>query len=217
MNEIAINNGYKEIRCGIVPPMMLTRIPGYFLAIGVKNDRLGFLLEFEEPNPVKFIENVIALENELRYHMLYTIMKTSGTLTDSFFINLYKACKDAIPWIQIVPAPYSEDINQGINLFSKVMYNNAFDPPPEDTVLYQHLKIQADIEPDDNNYGFHALRYVLGGISIQPRLDIEGIGQSRSDWQKAKKKNDLTGMSKAAWNELQEVRKEQRESEELWT
>ena len=200
-----------EIRAALIPPMFMKRLPGYLLVMKVADGKLKFVHEYQDQNPRQFIENVIEIEEKYRYHRLYTTLNLNENLVDTFFINLYRTFRESMPWISVVPAPYANDVKQGIDMFSALVYDSAFEAPPDDSILYSQLNIQADIEPDEDYYAFHALRYILGGLLLQKHIDADSIAVSRREWTKAKESVNLTGMSLAAHKNLQRIKKQNKE------
>jgi len=204
-----------EIRAALIPPIPYKRIPGYCLLMKVEDGLLTFTAEAGDDNWVKLMSIMLDLERSFRYCILYTVMESRDRIADSYFRDLYKRAKEEIPWIKIMPAPYASDIPQGIALFTETMTHGKFVMPPESSILFGHIgQLQADALPDDDCYAFHALRYILGGLSIQPVIDVKQVAEGRIAWINAQKRNKLTGMSKAAWDELDVLKQEQKRKQE---
>jgi len=182
----------------------------------VEDGLLTFTAEAEEHNWIKLMSIMLDLERSFRYCILYTVMESQDRIADSYFRNLYKHARENIPWIKIMPAPYANDIPQGMALFAGVRMLGEFVMPPTTSILFAHLKIPVDTLPEDDFYAFHALRYILSGLSIQPAIDTKQVVEGRVAWINAQKRNELTGMSKAAWNELDELKQEQKRKQEDW-
>lgn len=174
-----------------------------------------FLTEAEEADPKALITELIHAEKKYRFHAIWTgeSLSAPGILRGNFFMNLRMDFKKSIPWVRLYPAPYADDVSQGINLFARLNFDKAFEPPPAGSILRSHLKIEQGILPDDAFYAFHALRYILGGLSIQKRLDVEGIEAQREAALRKKDKN-LTGVSLMAWTELEKLK--EKKDEEWW-
>lgn len=203
-----------QIRAALVQPIYMKRIPSYLLVMSVSSGKLRFLGEYATQDPREAIEYAIEFEDVSRYHILYTRWELSEHLADMFFINLYRECKQRMPWVRLMPAPYGDNISHGIELFASLNYNNMFETPPDDSILYSQLDIRANEEPDDSYYAFHALRYILGGLATQKTVNTEAIAESREEWTNVKKAVNLTGMSLSAHQQIQKVRQEQKENQE---
>jgi hypothetical protein len=206
----------EEIRAAIVPPVTYKRIPGYCLLMVIAKDgTIRFHSEVENHNWSELVTTTVALEQSSRYGILYTIMNTQDHIADSMFIDLYKKVKEHMPWIKVMPAPYAADIPQGLDLFTKAWLHGKFVMPPKESTLFKHLRISTDALPDEESYAFHALRFILGGLSVQPKIDLATIQESRDHWVRAQDRNMLTGIDRVAWDELEALRKEnQRERED---
>ncbi len=205
-----------EIRAAIIPPIPYKRIPGYCLVMKVEDGLLTFIAETQDDNWIQLLSTILDLEQSFRYSVLYTIMQPKDRIMDSFFLDLYKQVRSQMPWIKVMPAPYANDIPQGIALFTKALMGGGFVMPPESSTLFSHLRIEAKVLPEDDHYAFHALRFILSGLSIQPKIDVDGVAEARDEWLKAMDRNDLTGMSRAAWDELDELKQEQKQEQEEW-
>ncbi len=204
-----------EIRAALIPPIPYKRIPGYCLLMKVEDGLLTFIAEAEDHNWIKLMSIMLDLERSFRYCILYTVMESQDRIVDSYFRNLYKRAKEEIPWIKIMPAPYANDIPQGIALLTEAIMHGKFVMPPESSTIFTHIgQAQAETLPDDSHYALHALRYILGGLSIQPAIDTKQVVEGRIAWINAQKRNELTGMSKAAWDELDEFKQEQKRKQE---
>ena len=202
----------REIRGAVVLPDALNRLPGYFLLLGIKSvnaKSLIFLTESEEADPKTLIKTLVGLETKYRFHAIYTGLSslTPGVLPDRFFIDLHKSFKENIPWVKLYTDPYADNITVGINLIARLEHGKGFDPPLEDCVLRRHLNnIGIGEHPGCEFYGVHALRHILGGISIYKRLDIRAIESHRESALRKKEFKPLTGSSRAAWAELDHLR-----------
>ena len=204
-----------EIRAALIPPIPYKRIPGYCLLMKIEDGVLTFIAEAERDNWVELVSIMLDMDRGFRYCILYTFMESQDRIADSFFRDLYKQAKEEIPWIKVMPAPYANDIPQGIALFTEALVSGRFVMPPESSILFGQIgQQQANVLPEDDHYAFHALRYVLGGLSVQPVVDTEQVARGRIAWINAQKRNDLTGMSKAAWDELNEIKQEQKRKQE---
>ena len=204
-----------EIRAALIPPIPYKRIPGYCLLVKIEDGLLTFTAEAEDHNWIKLMSIMLDLERSFRYCILYTIMESRDHIADSYFRNLYKHAKEHIPWIKIMPAPYANDIPQGIALLAGAMMDGRFVMPPESSTLFSHIGAQETLGlPEDDHYALHALRYILGGLSIQPVIDTKQVVEGRVAWINVQKRNELTGMSKAAWDELDELKQEQKLKQE---
>lgn len=207
-----------QIRAALVKPIALKRIPGYILVMSLDNGKLKFLEEFQHFNVHELISNLLALEDKHRYTMLYTIIERVEKLTDMFFIELHKRCREQIPWVQIAPAPYASDINHGLDILTNMVNFGMVDVSdfPEDSMLYTHMRLERDVIPDEGWYAFHALRYIVGGLSVYKDINPDKVSRFREDWLEAQKSIKLSGMSLAAHKLIQDVKRDVQQQEERW-
>jgi hypothetical protein len=211
----------REIRGAVVLPDALNRLPGYFLLLGIKGENgksLIFLTESEEADPKALINTLIGLEAKYRFHAIYIggfSNLTPGVLPDRFFIDLHENFKENIPWVRLCPDPYADNISMGINFIAQLELEKGFDPSLEDSVLRRHLNNQQIGElPGCEFYGVHGLRHILGGLSIHKRLDIQAIESHREAALMKKTFKSLSGITKAAWDEVERTKEKLREQDE---
>ena len=211
----------REIRGAVVFPDALNRLPGYFLLLGINSgnsESLTFLDEIEEADPKALINTLVGIETKYRFHAIYTgglSTFTTGVLSDHFFLDLHKSFKENIPWVRLCPDPYADSISVGINLIAQLELEKGFDPPLGDSILRRHLNnIETGQLPGCEFYAVHALRHILGGLSIHKRLDIQAIESDREAALRKKTYSSLSGISKAAWDEVERTKEELREQDE---
>ena len=160
----------------------------------------------------------VGFEAKYRFHAIYTgglSNPTPGVLPDRFFIDLHKSFKKNIPWAKLYIDPYADNLSVGINLIARLELEDGFEPPLEDSVLRQHLNNQQIGEPPGSEfYGVHALRYILGGLSIHKRLDIQAIESLRETALRKKTSKSRTGCTRAAWAEIDHIRETIEQQEE---
>ena len=102
----------------------------------------------------------------------------------------------------------------GINLIAQLELEKGFEPSLEDSVLRQHLNNQQVGElPGCEFYGVHALRHILGGLSIHKRLDIQAIESHRQEALGKKTFKSLSGITKVAWEEAELIKEKLREAD----
>jgi hypothetical protein len=212
----------REVRGAVVLPDALNKLPGYFLLLGIKSFNgkysLTFLTEGEETDPKALINALVRLETKYRFHAIYTgglSNLTPGVLPDRFFLDLHASFKENIPWVRLYTDPYTDNISVGINLIARLELEKGFEPPLEDSVLRQHLNNQQIGEPPGSEfYAVHALRYILGGLSIHKPLDIKAIESHREAALRKKTFKSLTGSARAAWAEIDHIRETIEQQEE---
>ena len=211
-----------EIRAAVIPPHALNCEPGYFLLLGINsgnNETLTFLAEREEADPKALINTLIGLEATYRYHAIYTGLSNPipGVMPDRFFIDLYNVFKEKLPWVRLYTDPYADNVSVGINLIAQLELEKGFEPPLKDSVLRQHLNNQQIGElPGCEFYGVHALRHILGGLSIHKRLDIQAIESHREAASRKKTFKSLSGIDKVAWEEAELIKEKLRQQDEYW-
>ena len=215
----------REIRGAVVPPDALNKLPGYFLLLGINATRdnysLIFLTESKEANPKALIDTLVGLEAKYRFHTIYTagfLNPAPGVVPDRFYIDLYSSFKENIPWVKLYADPYADNISVGINLIARLELEKGFEPPLKDSILRQHLNRQEiGALPGSESYGVHALRHILGGLSIHQRLDIKAIESHREAALRRKSIMSLTGISRAAWEEVDHLKRMADQFEEYGT
>jgi hypothetical protein len=163
----------------------------------VNGKSLIFLTESEEADPNALINTLVRLETKYRFHAIYTGLSnfTPGVLTDRFFIDLKKSFKENIPWVRLYTDLYADNISVGVNLIAQLELEKSFEPTLEDSVLRRHLNnLEIGELPGCEFYGVHALRHILGGLSIHKRLDIQAIESYREAALRKKTRKSLFGI-----------------------
>jgi hypothetical protein len=119
--------------------------------------------------------------------------------------------------VRLYTDPYADNISVGINLIAQLELEKGFEPPLEDGVLRRHLNNQQVGElPGCEFYAVHALRHILGGLSIHKRLDIQAIESHREAALMMKTFKSLSGITKVAWEEAEHIKEKLRQQGEYW-
>lgn len=197
-----------ETRGAVVPGTPL--YPAYYLLMGLSIEApkpLVFLVERENMVEEELFESLRVDVEAVRCETLYVGVALKAW-HDSFYQMLTSFLENRETPIAVWNAPYAEKPERGVAILRNWMAKGRL-LVPEGTVVRRHLRIRAEekeMDLGDSKYGFHALRYILGGCEVQPELH----GSFSMEWERLKHKElreSLDSTSYRAWAELDQIRK----------
>jgi len=209
-----------DIRGAIVAPdrTVGSGTPGYYLIFGkLKNKDLVFLKEVEETSAAALFKELVADEEQYRPHTIYTD-PFQGTDVPDFIRDLFDLEKKKFRWIRTITSSYfyGDDPRQGVNIIGQ--WAGKFTIPQETTLRYHFDTVNLNPEKydDPNFYAFTALRYLFAGFKLDENYS-EQVAKSRARALKKESRKKLTGVNRAASDELNEIREAlEQEQEEDW-
>jgi len=216
------NNKEREARCAIVAPNKLFSLPGFFLLLGKDKSensqdipRLTFIEEVERPTSEELFAELIKKEEKFRFHTIYFEKYPTGigNIPPDFILGLVKYLRKKAPWLRIIPAIYSADVTQGVDLLNQ--WSEKIDIPEESILRRQLKNIKRDSCDDPSHYTFTALRFLLAGFKHDKSFSERSVEKKRAKALKEESRKKLTGADRAAWSELDEIR-EELDQEEDW-
>ena len=199
-----------EIRGAVAPPT--TTEPGYYLVLGqgVHNNQNGkkplfFLAEGEAALQEELCTKLSANIERFCCQGLYIDKKYEG-----FFYFLHRKLK-RIETLRLIPADFTNDLEHGISFIKQWLFDKALlIPRSNDIILRRELE---KMTGDATSHVLCPLINLIVGFDLQKKIfpPEEFIKQH-----KLKQGRALTGVSRAAWEELQMLRERLEQEDEYW-
>jgi hypothetical protein len=202
-----------EIRGAVTPPTISD--PGYYIIFGQKNERN----ESGKKPLLLLAEGSSNLQEELFDKLIADISdsKCQGVYLNqqhiNFNISLSRRLKKQHEGVKLIPVPvqFEEDNDYGLPLIKQWIVDKAL-YIPKDTILAKEL---GKMTSGSISFVIDPLKWLIGGFEICERhFSPEAFEEKK----KSENRKSLTGISAAAWDEIDRYRakvEEQRQEYEM--
>ena len=200
-----ITENLADIRAAIVGPDLTvgSGTTGYYCIFSKNNKELVFIKEVEETSAAALFKELQADEEQYRFKAIYTEPCKFSDGPD-FNHDLHDYTRENIRWIRIISAVYfyGDDPGQGVNIIGQ--WEGGVTIPEETTLRYQFDTVNINPEKFDDPifYAFTALRYLSAGFKLDKGSFIKGVEKNRAKALKKESREKLTGVHRAAAEEL---------------
>ena len=162
-----------------------------------------FIKEVEETSAAALFKELQADEEQYRFSIIYTEPFQVSDVPD-FIRDLFHYLRENIEWIRAIPTGYfyGDDPGQGVNILGQ--WEGGVTIPQETTLRYQFDTININPEKFDDPifYAFTALRYLLAGFKLDKSSFIKEVEKNRAKALKKESRKKLTGVDRAAAEDL---------------
>ena len=172
-----------DVRAAVAWPRGL--YPGYFLFLGqekMTNEYgkrpLILLFERAEEGQNTLFSRLAEACSRLMCFTVYVPGIGFGRRMEGFSKAFHKFIRDSHLNLRMQPAPSDENVDFGLSLVREYINSKAI-VFPDDSIIRNQLKnMTSEQGPEDKDYAFHCLRYILAGYKMQRSVYRPDLAQN---------------------------------------